>query len=240
MNIPNDLSIEKLNVLVRALIQSDQPITLTTYTFPRSTEQYMEQALSIFFEEVKQQEMADYVIYFVKELIGNAKKANSKRVYFAEKGLDIHKEEDYEEGMKTFKSDLLEKNEYYLSLQRKLKLYIKLKLWKKGEKIKIEVSNNARITAMEEERMISKIKIGKQYKALENIMTATDAIDDIEGSGLGLIILVLMMKKMGTAAEKIKIVKEDNETTIRVEMPISNYIKQKMKDAEEAEEILEL
>ena len=222
INIPHDLSVEELNGVLLPLIESDQPIVLTTHTFPHSTEKYMEQVLTMYFEKARQKDILDYVIYFVKELIVNAKKANSKRVYFIEKGLDIHRMEDYHEGMKTFKEDILENNEHYLTLQKKQGLYIRLKLWKEGEKIYLEVSNNTRIATMEEKRMIDKITMGKQYKALENLMMATEALDDLEGSGLGLIILVLMMKKIGTTAEKIKIVKGDNETKIRVEIPINN------------------
>ena len=219
MNVPKDLSVEKLNELIRTLIQSDQPIVFTTYTFPHTTEQYMEKVLSLFFEAVQQKAMADYAIYFIKELIGNAKKANAKRVYFKEKRLDIHRVEDYLEGMKTFKIDLLENKDHYLALQKKRGLYIRLKLWKEEERIKIEVSNNSRITTVEEKRMVNKITMGKQYKALESLMMS-EAIDDTEGSGLGLIVLVLMMNKLGTSAEKIKIVKGENETKIRVEIQL--------------------
>ena len=222
MNIPRNLSVEELNELIQALVQSEQPIVITTYTFPHEMEQYMEQVMEVFFQIIEQEAITDYVIYFVKELIGNAKKANSKRVYFTDKGLDIHCMEDYLKGMKTFKSELLDNKDYYLALQEREGLYIQLRLWKEGESVKIEVSNNVRIAVIEEKRMMNKIEMGMQYKALEKAVS--EAIDDMEGSGLGLIILVLMMKKMGTSADQIRIEKSENETKIGVEIPAKEMI----------------
>jgi hypothetical protein len=218
MTVPDNLSANELDEHIRTLVHSEQPIILITPTFPRAMEQYMEQVLTIFLKAVQQEAITDYVVDFVKELMKNAKKANTKRVYFDEKGLDIHCSEDYLEGMKSFKTDIVEKKDYYLTLQEKHGLYIQLKLWKEKKKIKIEVTNNARITMIEEKRMMDKIEMGKQYKALEKVIA--DTIDDMEGSGLGLIILVLMMRKMGTKAEQIKIEKGENETKIGVAIPV--------------------
>jgi hypothetical protein len=129
---------------------------------------------------------------------------------------------DYLEGMKVFKKEILNNKDHYLSLQEQQGLYIRIKLWKEGEKIKIDVSNNVQITAIEERRMMNKIKMGKQYHALEDALN--EAIDDMEGSGLGLIILVLMLKKMGIRNEKIKIDKTEEETSIGVEIPVKGKI----------------
>ena len=209
---------EKLQKQIKQLIQAKRPIVLTTYTFPFKMEVYMEQVLTVFLEIMQQDSITDYVVYFVKELVGNAKKANAKRVYFKEKNLDIQSECDYERGMKSFKSEIFGNKKHYLALQEKEGLYIRLKLWKENNVIKIEVSNNVLITAYEEKRMLDKLEMGKQYSSLEDALT--QAVDDSEGGGLGLIILVLMMKKMGVNREQIWIQKTESETKIGVEIPI--------------------
>ena len=52
---------------------------------------------------------------------------------------------------------------------------------------------------------MNKIKTGEKYANLEDVMSET--VDDMEGSGLGLIILILMMKKMGVGEDKRKVQK---------------------------------
>ena len=61
-------------------------------------------------------------------ILTNAKKANTKRVYFKEKCLDINDDVQYEEGMSTFKVDTLSNINHYLELQKQAGLYIKFLL----------------------------------------------------------------------------------------------------------------
>ena len=82
-------------------------------------EVYMNDILRVFLEELNQNQMIEYLSYCLSELITNAKKANTKRVYFKLKKLDISNQADYELGMKSFKSDTLDDINYYLSLQKK-------------------------------------------------------------------------------------------------------------------------
>ena len=90
---------------IRMAINAEAPLTITTYTLPHRMELYMNAVLTTFFKELHQEYMIQYLIYCQNELVTNAKKANTKRIYFKEKNLDINKLSDYEEGMKTFKSD---------------------------------------------------------------------------------------------------------------------------------------
>ena len=218
MKVSENIPADKLHRKIHQLVEAGRPVVLTTYTFPHSMEVYMEQVLTIFLEIIQQKSIADHVVYFVKELMENAKKANTKRIYFNEKQLDINKSEDYQLGMKTFKNDIFENRKYYLALQEKEGLFIKLKLWKEEGTIKIEVSNNCRLTVYEETRMKDKLEMGRQYGSLEDALI--EAADDTEGGGLGLIILVLMIKKMGVTQERIWVEKGEGETKIGVEIPV--------------------
>ena len=92
---------------VRTAINAGIPLSLTTYTLPHEMEVYMDDILRAFLEELNQTQMIEYLSYCLSELITNAKKANTKRVYFKFKKLDITNQADYELGMKTFKDDTL-------------------------------------------------------------------------------------------------------------------------------------
>ena len=151
----------------------------------------------------------------------NAKKANTKRIYFLEQGLDINVLEDYRQGMKYFKQAAFESTEYYVNLQKEKGLFVELRISREGKSIKIEVWNNTTIAAMEEMRMMNKIKKGEQYANLEDVLGET--VDDIEGSGLGLIILILMMKKIGLEKKhrKISVAKQGGNTIVGLKIPVN-------------------
>ena len=69
-------------------IRSGLPLTITTYTLPHDMELYMQEILSEFLHQLGQDHMISYLTYCLQELVTNAKKANTKRVYFQEKNLD--------------------------------------------------------------------------------------------------------------------------------------------------------
>ena len=60
--------------------------------------------LEVYLVELGQERILEPLSYCLKELIINAQKANTKRLYFEEKGLDILQENDYEKGMRDFRA----------------------------------------------------------------------------------------------------------------------------------------
>ncbi|HZK19550.1 MAG TPA: hypothetical protein VFC68_02365, partial [Treponemataceae bacterium] len=110
---------------LKKAIQAEIPLSITTYTLPREMELYMKTVLTAFLKELDQEYMAEYLIYCINELVTNAKKANTKRVYFKEKGLDLNNPDDYEKGMETFKKDTLENIHYWLKIQKNAGYYVK-------------------------------------------------------------------------------------------------------------------
>ena len=109
------LDLSKIKMAIRAGI----PLSVTTYTLPREMESYIDSVLKAFLSELNQENMTEYLIYCLNELLTNAKKANTKRIFFNQKKLDIFDEEQYREGMKNFKSETLTNIRYYLDLQKK-------------------------------------------------------------------------------------------------------------------------
>ena len=84
---------------IRMAIQSGIPLTITTYTLPHEMEEYMGDVLKVFLTEVNQIQMVEGLSYCLKELANNAKKANTKRIYFEDHNLDINNKADYIKGM---------------------------------------------------------------------------------------------------------------------------------------------
>ncbi|MDR1238767.1 MAG: HDOD domain-containing protein [Treponema sp.] len=203
---------------VKKAVQSGIPLTITTFTLPHEIEVYIEQVVSVFLRLVDRESLKDYIVYCVQELATNAKKANTKRVYFAERGLDLAKPEDYEEGMAGFKENTMNNIGHYLQLQKEKGLFIKLILQIKKNIIHVEVRNNVGITKTELIRIHDKLARSRQYNSLEDAFA--QVLDDSEGAGLGLVILVLMLKKMGLDEDCFDVFGTDKETIARIVIPL--------------------
>ena len=203
---------------IKKAIQSGLPLTITTYTLPKEIEVYIEQVIDAFLREMDQLKLKDYIVYCVQELVINAKKANTKRVYFMERGLDINNQNDYEVGMQKFKEETLGNIAYYLQKQKEKELHIKIILQVKRNTIHIEIRNNVKATKMEQLRIHDKMARSRQYNNLEDALS--QILDDTEGAGLGLVILVLMLKKIGLNDDCFTITTTDKHTVAIISIPL--------------------
>ncbi|MCX7031026.1 MAG: hypothetical protein NTU62_13030, partial [Spirochaetes bacterium] len=91
-----------------------RPLTFKTYTLPHETEIYLDKVLEAFLSELGQAKLKEPLSYCLRELAVNAKKANTKRVFFLEKGLDLNNEKDYDLGMKSFKTETFGNIQHFL------------------------------------------------------------------------------------------------------------------------------
>jgi HD-like signal output (HDOD) protein len=203
---------------IRKSVQSGIPITISTYTLPHEMEVYIGQVLGLFLKAAGHEGLRDYVEYCVQELAVNAKKANTKRVYFLEKKLDLADADQYKKGMASFKKEMLENLGHYLQLQKDSGLYIKMNLLYKKDSIQIEIRNNVVISRIELMRIHEKLARSRQYNSLEDAFT--QVLDDSEGAGLGLVVLVLMLKKMGLDEDCFDITGSEKETIARLVIPL--------------------
>ncbi|QTQ13004.1 HDOD domain-containing protein [Treponema parvum] len=204
---------------IRMAIETGVPLSITTYTLPHDVEVYMTEVLTVFLTELGQKQMIEYLSYCLSELITNAKKANTKRVYFRTKNLDINNIGDYEKGMATFKEDTMKNINYYLELQKKAGLYVKFRLQMRKDKIRIEVRNNAEMTVFEYKRVHDKLSRAQQYTSINEAIS--QILDSSEGAGLGLIIMILMLSKIGLTEENFQTLCQDGETITRITLPLN-------------------
>ncbi|MCR5725052.1 MAG: HDOD domain-containing protein [Treponema sp.] len=211
---------------IRIAIQDEIPLTITTYTLPHSTEEYMNLILETFLRELKQEHLIEYLKYCLSELLTNSKKANTKRIYFREKNLNIFDEADYEQGMAKFKADTLDNIEHYLIKQKEAGLYVRLIMQVRKNKIKIEVRNNSEMTYEEYKRVHDKLNRAQQYTSMDQAFQSI--LDDSEGGGLGLIIMILMLKKVGLTEENFQVLCERGETITRIILPLQVFTNQEI------------
>jgi len=212
--MPNPKVIEKIKQSVRMA----KPITMTTYKFPHRTELQIDEILGIFLNELGQNELKDYLSYCLKELAANAKKANTKRVYFEEKKLDIQNREDYRKGMKTFRNETMDNQDYWIERQKERGLYIQFLFHPTDKQFRITVKNNSEITHKEHMRVYDRIARSRAFETLEEAFS--EVLDSSEGAGLGIIILVLMLRKMGLDENAYEIEGSNGLTSANISIPI--------------------
>ncbi len=199
--------------------RSGIPLTVKSYTLPHETEVYLEEILAVFLREMGQDKLKDPLAYCLRELAVNAKKANTKRVYFEELSLDVGDEEDYRRGMETFKQNTLDNIDYYLEKQKDAGLYVRVVFHAKGKDLRLAVCNNAEIVRREQIRVYDRIARSRAFDSLEEALSTV--LDDSEGAGLGIVILILMLKKIGLDEDAFDIDYEGNETVAQVRIPMS-------------------
>ena len=200
---------------IKVAVQARQPVDFFCYTLtPEQKERFLK-ILKVFLEECNQDYLFNYLSYCLFELLDNASKANAKRIYFKEHNLNIDNEQDYKNGMKAFKENLDENTLHYEAELEAVHLEVHL-LLSADDIISITVSNNTKITDNEFKRIKEKIEKTKVYTTMADAM---NDIDQTEGSGLGIITVLIMLKKMGLASDNLKFKTTDNETIATIEIP---------------------
>jgi len=170
----------------------------------------------------------------LREVVQNAVKANMKRVWFKSHGLDIHRDEDYAEGMRSFKEiayhphllkDTLLESDYRVVVT----------VQKLDAAISLRVINNARIVPHELERIHKRIAEADQCGSFSE---AFDKLhDDAEGAGLGIILVVMLVKNAGLDTSLLRVETDESSVTFSLTIPsqikpahISTTIKKRILD----------
>jgi putative nucleotidyltransferase with HDIG domain len=202
----------------RDAARSQKPFVIKSYKLPPETETQIEEILAVFLSELDRDVLKDSLAYCLRELTVNGKKANTKRVYFQEKGLNLQDDADYARGMETFKNETLDNIRYWLDKQEEAGLYVKVAFHLQGRDLHIKIGNNTQITRKEQIRIYDRIARSRAFRTMQEAMTSV--LDDSEGAGLGIVILVLMLKKIGLDEEAFDIDVEGDETVARLIIPM--------------------
>jgi HD-like signal output (HDOD) protein len=164
--------------------------------------------------------LKEMLITVIKEIITNAVKANTKRLYFKIMKLDINKKEDYRVGMDTFKRDVYAGKVEIFNKLKDENLFVKIIFKNDQNSLQISIINNSPI--LEEESRKIEWRIRKAYSYDQMSDAFDDVLDDSEGSGLGLIFALMLCKKAGFPQETFQIRSENNFTKVTFNISLSS------------------
>ena len=216
----DELSIHEIDS-IRDAVKNHRSLDFSCYTLTNAQKLRFQEILKAFLDECNQHQLYNCMSYCLFELLDNASRANAKRIFFQERNLNINDENDYKAGMKEFKADIAANTKHYFEELNSGKLEVHLKL-STDSVIALTVSNNTRITEMEHKRILDKLEKTKHYQSMEDALL--NDIDQTEGSGLGIISIVMMLKKLGLSADNLKFWTTDSETFASIEIPSESFM----------------
>ncbi len=161
-----------------------------------------------------------HTLHFVlMELIGNAVKANLKRVYFKKHGYDVADSDSYARGVEAFMADYnsIDEDEYKAAM-RELDFNVDVKIDVNTERLLIFVENTTVMLEEEERRIRTKLADSTDIKNIVDFSMHYG--DDTEGRGLGLAMIVLLMKDLGFDPGFFRVYQNGEKTIARLEFPL--------------------
>ena len=216
---------------IRKAVETRQPVDFYCYTLTLEQKKRFQSILNIFLDACNESFLFNCLSYCLFELLDNASKANAKRIFFQEQNLNINDAADYQNGMKNFKSNLSDNKEHYKEELASGRLQVHLQL-SADDVISVSVTNNTKITNAEYKRIQDKIEKTKQYN---DVSDAFADIDQTDGSGLGIITIMIMLKKLGLDTNCLKFSTSEDETIASIIIP-----KDSLLDVDEIDELSEL
>ena len=216
---------------IKEAVKNRQPVDFYCYTLTLEQKQRFQSILQIFLDECNESFLFNCLSYCLFELLDNASKANAKRIFFQEQNLNINDAADYQSGMKNFKENLSDNKEHYKKELAAGRLQVHLQL-SADDVICVSVTNNTKITSAEYKRIQDKIEKTKVYNEVSD---AFADIDQTEGSGLGIITIMIMLKKLGLNTDCLKFSTSEDETIASIIIP-----KDSLLDISEIDELSEL
>lgn len=192
------------------IIKQSKRLTFKFTKYQEEERLFIEETINKYLESVGMSHISNQLCYCLHEQASNACKANSKRVYFIEKNLDITNSDDYKKGISNFKEHIIKNKNHYFLLREKNNLYIKFQIKRDHEKIYISIINNVPLTKEEKEIIDKKIEMTSKY---DNMMDALDDLHDMqEGAGLGIFSTIMILKELGIEKNNLNLFSNDKET----------------------------
>ncbi len=213
-----------------ALIQksalSGIPLTFRLTGLPQESHALLDRILETWLGELGQERLQEPLAYCLKELIVNAWKANVKRVYFEEHGLDIQAGDEYDLGMKEFRRETAAHLPEYQERLKARGLEIAVVLASHGGAIDIAVRNNVELTEREQSRIFDRIARSRAHGSFFEALAGP--IDTTEGAGLGILILLQFLRRIGLGEEAFSVDVDHGETVATLSIPLPKVHLQQM------------
>ncbi len=164
----------------------------------------------------------------VKELIINAIKANFKNIYFEDYAPKNKSNEiiEYETALQLFNLEMSSDNTtYFEKFARKDDMKAEIELWTDEKTLHVQVANPVKMTDTELQNVKKKLLDAENCKDLADYCIKNINDPHREGAGLGLILIMMMLKSLQAPSDSLVITTEQNKTVAYLKIPLINKIR---------------
>ncbi len=159
------------------------------------------------------------IITIIRELVENAQKANAKRVFFRKHGKNIHEAREYAEVMREYEGKIREMLRNLKEDLDKSGLVVSVIFRFENGNLIVEVGNNIALLEDEKTRILTRMEMGEKSAHFLDIYGKIQ--DSTEGGGVGLVLILFMLRNMGIAPTALKLLQRDDYTWMQLRLPES-------------------
>jgi hypothetical protein len=203
--------------------QSVNIARVIAYTISDDVEMQVRQILYDILQTHNRIDLMAPIYTSVKELIINAIKANFKNIYFEDYTPKTPSNEiiKYEKALELFKLEISRENSnFFENFARNDGLKAIIDLWTDEKTLHVQVANPVTMTETELRNVKKKLLDAESCRDLADYCMKN--IDDPyrEGAGLGLILIMMMLKSLKAPRDSLIITSEPNRTTAYLRIPL--------------------
>jgi hypothetical protein len=159
----------------------------------------------------------------VKELMLNAVKANFKNIYF-ENYVPVSNYQNvtaYETALKLFQVEMSRENaKHFGDIAREDDIKAVVEIWTVEDLLHVLVTNPVKMTETELKKVNQKLRDADNCRDLADYFMKHIHDPYREGAGLGLILIMMMLKSLQAPRDSLVILSENNTTTAYLKIPL--------------------
>ncbi|HPS85707.1 MAG TPA: hypothetical protein PLY36_03120 [Spirochaetota bacterium] len=211
IDLRSDADIDKITKSISAISKKmsiqdlEWRITVRLYDLEAHTGELVRKIIDLLLSRQNLQSFTGELFFCFKELAINASKANYKLLFqkYVTEKQGIRSEDNYKKFLELFKAEIEESgNSNLLELAKKDDRFYTITFQSSLDSIEIWVTNTQNITLIEKEQILK--KLSPEHLDSDNFFDDDD--DNTEGAGLGLTLIINVLKKYSTEANPLKVV----------------------------------
>ena len=199
-------------------IYKEKKIKMRFYILFPHFEDKLNKILKSILQKYNQSNLLDSTYTIIKEMIMNATKANIKHILLKEMKTDINNKEDYRKWLELFKEQLKEKylQKHFKNLKKEY-ISVEIIFEFNSNYLYVEVINHSPMTKEEEDQVKNKFKESIKYDNLGDFYL--ENMDNAEGSGIGIIMILLLLRNQGLYTDNFAIQTQKDKTIASIKIP---------------------
>lgn len=185
-------------------------------------EKHIQYAVESILDKNERPQLVTTAYTILKELVINGCKANQKRIFFDERGLDITDPQDYVQGIAEYKKIFSEDMALEYGLKARTRgYYVIIDFNFDSTGMTLEVINNTPIARQEETSIRERLKRAMGYNDIAEFYMDQAMEGDSEGAGLGIALIIILLKGENVDPNFFRIIIEEDRTIARLEIPFT-------------------